>query len=183
MDLPNQFQPVDAGHLDVSEDEFDAVVVRLRASRASARIPGCQYLISDTCKNPFEGSAIEFLIVYDEDIGHSASVMWAPLGGGGWLDSVGEAHQHGQVRGASMVGTNGESATFSRPPCESIRTRSPCASRGAHPASACLRRMGTRPKAKPGTPGKRERAGRLAPSTQRVQAVPSDRRPVASRSV
>jgi len=92
MDLADQLETVDAGHLDITEHEVD------RFSRDQLerfdRIRGHQDVVSDAPQNTLDRAAIEFLIIDDEDV--ILLQGWSPLGGGGGR-SVGDTASSGQA--------------------------------------------------------------------------------------
>ena len=108
MDLTDQLETVDAGHLDIAEHEID------RSSRDQmerfGRIRSHQNVVADAPQDPLDRAAIEFLVVDNEDV--ILLQGWSPLGGGG-CRSVGETAGSGQT----FVNVNpcGGSATLAGP--------------------------------------------------------------------
>ena len=108
MDLTDQLEAVDAGHLDVAEHEIDGFS-RDQLERFD-RIRGHQYVVADAPQDAFDRAAIEFLVIDDEDV--ILLQGWSPLSGGGGR-SVGDTVWSGQT--FVNVNQRGGSATLMGP--------------------------------------------------------------------
>jgi hypothetical protein len=67
VNLPNQFESVDSGHLDVCENEVDRLARDDFERRCGVARSGNVVVTAD--ENALERASIEFLVVNDEDIG------------------------------------------------------------------------------------------------------------------
>lgn len=85
VNLAHEFQPIDPGHLDITQHEIDRVFGDLQ-QRIGA-VMGHQDFMTDSVEDAFDSAAIEFFVVDDEDVGFLQG--GSPLRGGGRA-SVGE---------------------------------------------------------------------------------------------
>jgi two-component system response regulator HydG len=69
VNLPHQFEPVDAGHLDVRENEVDRLARDDFERRRGIARRGD--VVANAGEDALEGAAVELLIIDDEDVGFS----------------------------------------------------------------------------------------------------------------